>query len=279
MSHPPYRASRPPPSRLARAVAHCRTVVGDRAGLLVAVLALALASAAVGRGVLTGRDDPWPPGPGLEPRLAAAERSPGAARPSLARLDPHAALALVLRADPKLATEAGEALAYEARTVLRLESDAVLIVASKARAPASTVPGALGIFYLRATPAGPEVAGAWPRAAIGAPNAAAPGFGVTNAFGQWPVVVARSQEARSGVACERTQLIELRPTGPVVSAPFVSGFDAREAEGAAGRFWVGRLRDVGFGSGFTLDTGQAKIRFHRIQGRYAPAKGVKPPHC
>ncbi len=154
-------------------------------------------------------------------------------------------MALVLRADPKLATEAGEALAYEAKTVLRLESDAVLIAASKARAPASTVPGALGIFYLRATAAGPEVAGAWPRAAIGAPNAAAPGFGVTNAFGQWPVVVARSQEVRSGVVCERTQLIELRPTGPVVSAPFVSGFDAREAEGAAGRSWVGRLRDLG----------------------------------
>lgn len=277
MPHPPYRSLSPPPSRLARAVAYCRSVVGDRAGLLVAILALALASAAVGHGVLTGDDDAWPPG--LGPGLAAAERSAGAGRPSLAQLDSHAALALVLRAHPKLATEAGEALAFEAKTVLRLESDAVLIAASKARAPASTVPGALGIFYLRATATGPEVIGAWPRAAIGAPNAAAPTFGVTNAFGQWPVVVARSQEARSGVVCEHTQLIELRPTGPVVSAPFASRFDAREAEGAAGRSWVGRLRNVGFGGGFTLDTGQAKVRFHRIQGRYAPAKGAKPPHC
>lgn len=251
--------------------------MGDRAGLIVAVLALALASAAVGRGVLTRREDPWPPGP--EQRLAATERAAGAAKPGLERLDPHAALALVLRADSKLATEAGEALVYEAKTVLRLESDAVLIAASQARARASSVPGALGIFYLRATAAGPEVAGAWPRAAISAPNAAAPAFGVTDAFGQWPVVVARSREERSGVVCERTQLIELRPTGPVVSAPFVSGFDARKAQRGAGRSWVGRLRDVGFGSGFTLDTGQAKIRFHRIQGRYAPANGVKPPHC
>lgn len=277
MPHTRHRSLRPPTSPLARAVAHCRTVVGDRAGLVVAVLALALASAAVGRGVLSRHEDPWPAG--KRARLAAAEPSAGAVKPGLGRLDPQTALALVLRADPTLATEAGEALALEAKTVLRLERDAVLIAASQARAPASTVPGALGIFYLRDTAVGPEVAGAWPRAAIGAPNAAAPAFSVTDAFGQWPVVVARSQEKRSGVVCERTQLIELRPTGPVVSAPFVSGLDARGAGGGTGRSWVGRLRDVGFGGGFTLDTGQAKIRFHRIQGRYAPANGVKPPHC
>jgi hypothetical protein len=186
---------------------------------------------------------------------------------------------MVLKTHPELIPKNGSPFLYRAQTVIALEDQAVLIATVGAELALPKVTGSIGIFYLRATPTDHEEVSAKPYLTIVAPAGLAPEFRVANEFGQWPVLVVRTRDLHAGTACESTQLVELRPTGPVASAPFVSAYDARGAQGRSGRSWTGQIRDVGFGGGFTLNTGERSIRFIRTDGRYVPAQGFEAPRC
>ena len=192
---------------------------------------------------------------------------------------PEAALSVILRAHPELVPENGSPYRYEARTVIAVENRVVLIAAAEAGPALPTVTGSVGVFYLRSTMTDPEGISIWPSLTIGAPMGRAPEFRVAEEFGRWPVLIVGTRNLRAGIACELTQLVELRPTGPVASVPFASAYDARGAQGPSGRSWVGRMRDVVPDGGFLLTTGAGDVRFVRADGRYVPAPGFAAPSC
>ncbi len=275
--------SRLPPSsrnvraRPARDPALLNLILGDWPGLVVALVALLLAVADVGHGLFAPgarSSDPI----GIH-AIAGAEAPAEVSSFERVLPDPHAAFSRVVQAHPEWGAAGDGPYLYEPRMVLALEGGGILLASAEARGAHAPATGSVGIFYLRSTPSGLELARAWPSVTIGAPLGRAPGFRVVETFGQWPVLVARARDVRSGVVCERTQLVELRATGPVKSDPFVSAYDARGAQGRSGRVWSGRMRDVGFRSGFTLVTGEGDIPFVRTDGRYAPADGHKSPRC
>lgn len=248
-----------------------------RLGLLVSFAVLAAAAGTVGALSLDRPADRQSSRAGTASE--AKERAQTVAGSGPSRPDLAGALAVVERTHPELLPENGGALRYEALTFVPLEDQIVLIASGEAEEAFPTEVGSLGVFYLEATQNGHRVVGSWPSLTIGAPMGRAPDYRVSTEFGRWPVLVVRARQVRAGIACELTQLVELSPSGPTVSDPFVSGHDARGADGPSGRVWSGQIRDVVPDRGFTLETETGGVPFVQTEGRYAPAAGFQPPHC
>lgn len=249
--------------------------LSGRAGIMTSTAVLVLAALVAGAAFFIRQVE-----------LPASAQSPAEAmrsRPTSSPADdfpsPEAALSVILRAHPELAPENGSPYHYEARTIIAVEDRVILIAAAEAGLALPSVTGSIGVFYLRATMTDPEGISIWPSLTIGAPMGRAPEFRVAEEFGRWPVLIVGTRNLRAGIACELTQLVELRPTGPVASAPFASAYDARGAQGPSGRYWVGRMRDVVPDGGFLLTTGVGDVRFVRADGRYGPAPGFAAPRC
>lgn len=248
---------------------------GGPAGLL-AVFAV-LVAAAVAAGALSFASSPEPRNAQRGSRVVEPQSAQQAAGHE--SLDAADALTLVLAMRPELRPAHGGPYTYEARHVLSVEDQTVLIAAAESADALPTVTGSLGIFYLRRAPSGYRLTGFWPAMTIGAPMGRPPEFRVSEAFGSQPVLVVLAREVRAGIACELTQLVELGPSGPLASDPFVSASDARGARGPSGRAWTGQVQDIVSNAGFTLQTGEGSIPFVRTNGRYAPAAGYQPPQC
>lgn len=251
--------------------------LSGRAGIMISTAVLVLAALVAGAASFVRQ---------VELPASASAQSPAEAmrpQPTLSPADgfpgPEAALSVILRAHPELAPENGSPYRYEARTIIAVGDRIVLIAAAEAGLALPSVTGSIGVFYLRATMTDPGGISIWPSLTIGAPMGRAPEFRVAEEFGRWPVLIVGSRNLRAGIACELTQLVELRPTGPVASAPYASAYDARGAQGPSGRYWVGRMRDVVPDGGFLLTTGVGDVRFVRADGRYVPAPGFAAPRC
>lgn len=194
--------------------------------------------------------------------------------------DPAAALQSVLRQHPNLAPDAEPAFRREPIVIVPVDDLFVLVVAEEADDQSlPSITGSVGVFYLRSAPAGDEVVGAWPSLTMGAPMGRAPDIQVSSDFGQHPVLVVTARHVRAGVACELTQLIELLPSSPLASEPFVSGFDDRGAKGPAGRSWTGRILSMTEDREFTLQGGEELVTFRKIDGRYTADPRVQEPSC
>lgn len=254
-----------------------KTRRGPQLGVLVAFAVLAAAAGALGALSLDRPADRQSAEADTASDEASSSQKLAGSGPS--RPSPTEALALVGRTHPELLPQNGGPLRHEARTVLALDEQTVLIAAAEGEEPLPNVFGSLGVFYLESTQNGHRVVGSWPSLTIGTPMGRAPDFEVSREFGRWPVLVVRARQVHAGIACELLQLVELGPSGPTASDPFVSAYDARGADGPSGRVWAGQIRDVVPDGGFTFETGSGGVPFVRTDGRYVPAAGVQSPHC
>lgn len=253
------------------------TGTGGLAAVVVSVAVLAAAAGAVWAVSLERPEDRQAPDAGIPTEEPSPSQSDAGAGP--VHLDPAGALAVVERTHPELMPENGGPLRYETLTVLALGEQTVLIASGAGEEALPTVVGSLGIFYLQPTENDHRVVGSWPALTIGAPMGRPPEFEVTSEFGLRPVLVVSARAVRGGRACELLQLVELGPSGPVASEPFVSAFDTRGAEGPSGRVWSARIRDIVPDESFTLETDKGDVLFVKVGSRYVPAPGSKVPHC